>query len=280
MLSKFKAYCYKHPKLCVIFVIIFIILYVIVTSSELKVVNYSMDSDKITQPIRVVQISDLHSCVYGENQQELIDAVHEQKPDVVMFTGDILDDDIPHENGVIVLTEIAKSYPSYYVSGNHEYWTNEIDIIKQIVADTGVMVLEGESVVLDIHAQQINILGVDDPTYIGNAALQEQLDTAVHGIDGENFSVLLSHRPELVEIYDDYAIELVLSGHAHGGQWRLPGVINGLLAPDQGLFPKYAGGEYTLDNGTTLIVSRGLAREVNIVPRVFNRPELVVIDIL
>jgi predicted MPP superfamily phosphohydrolase len=93
-----------------------------------------------------------------------------------------------------------------------------------------------------------------------------------------HYTILLAHRPEEIERYSAYHFDLVLSGHAHGGQWRLPGIVNGLLAPDQGWFPRYAGGEY-LVNGTTLIVSRGLARESTRIPRIFNRPELVVVDL-
>ena len=98
--------------------------------------------------------------------------------------------------------------------------------------------------------------------------------------DGEAFSILLTHRPERVEDYVGRGFDLVLAGHAHGGQWRLPGLINGLIAPNQGLFPRYAGGRYALDGDTTMIVSRGLARESTRIPRLFNRPELVVVDIL
>ena len=98
--------------------------------------------------------------------------------------------------------------------------------------------------------------------------------------DGETFSILLTHRPERVEDYTGRGFDLVLAGHAHGGQWRLPGLINGLIAPNQGLFPRYAGGRYALDGDTTMIVSRGLARESTRIPRLFNRPELVVVDIL
>ncbi|MBQ4118259.1 MAG: metallophosphoesterase, partial [Oscillospiraceae bacterium] len=95
----------------------------------------------------------------------------------------------------------------------------------------------------------------------------------------ESFNVLLVHRPEYIEQYAKLGFDLVLCGHAHGGQWRIPGVLNGIYAPGQGVFPKYAGGIYEV-NGTTLVVSRGLAKESTPIPRVFNRPELVIIDII
>ena len=97
-------------------------------------------------------------------------------------------------------------------------------------------------------------------------------------LDGENCSILMTHRPERTEDYAGRGFELVLAGHAHGGQWRLPGLLNGLFAPDQGLFPTYAGGRYALGD-TTLLVSRGLARESTRLPRFYNRPELVVVEL-
>ena len=106
----------------------------------------------------------------------------------------------------------------------------------------------------------------------------KQLKQADEAVNKEEFTILLSHRPELAERYQKYDFDLVLCGHAHGGQWRLPGVINGLDAPHQGVFPQYAGGRFDFEN-QTLIVSRGLARESTLVPRIFNRPELVIVDL-
>ena len=121
--------------------------------------------------------------------------------------------------------------------------------------------------------------GGDDPK-CGGSMWSDQLSAAAKAADPDCFAVLLSHRPERVEDYLAYDFDLVLSGHAHGGQWRLPGLVNGLLAPDQGFFPAYAGGLYRLDENTDLVVSRGLARESTRVPRIFNPPELVIIDVM
>ena len=104
------------------------------------------------------------------------------------------------------------------------------------------------------------------------------MEKAEKAADQEHFTVLLSHRPELAEMYQKYKFDLVLSGHAHGGQWRIPGILNGLFAPNQGILPRYAGGRYDFE-GQTLIVSRGLARESTLAPRIFNRPELVIIEL-
>ena len=108
--------------------------------------------------------------------------------------------------------------------------------------------------------------------------IKKQLYSADEMSDRQYFSVLLSHRPELVELYQEHDFDLVLCGHAHGGQWRIPEILNGLYAPNQGVFPKYAGGRYDFEN-QTMIVSRGLARESTLAPRIFNRPELVIVDI-
>ena len=124
---------------------------------------------------------------------------------------------------------------------------------------------------------------MDDPDVIDytddGIAIEEQLSKAETAANLENFTVLLSHRPELAELYSTYPFDLVLSGHAHGGQWRIPGILNGLYAPHQGLFPEYAGGRYEFAQ-QTFIVSRGLARESTKVPRIFNRPELVIVDVV
>ncbi len=244
----------------------------------MKTVFYTVSNEKIQASLRIALITDLHSCKYGDEQKSLINAVVEQKPDVVLYSGDILDDDISYENGLIVLEELAKIYPSYYVSGNHEYWSGEIGEIKSKIEELGVTVLEGESQIFTVGDVSINISGVDDPTYLSAEAFSEQLKTASDSTDKELFTVLLSHRPELFESYLNYDFDLILAGHAHGGQWRIPGILNGVLAPNQGLFPEYAGGRYDTED-KTMIVSRGLARETTFVPRIFNRPELVVIDL-
>lgn len=129
-----------------------------------------------------------------------------------------------------------------------------------------------------IQGQRVELCGVDDPK-CGGSMWSDQLSAAAKAADPDCLAVLLSHRPERVEDYLAYDFDLVLSGHAHGGQWRLPGLVNGLLAPDQGFFPAYAGGLYRLDENTDLVVSRGLARESTRVPRIFNPPELVIIDV-
>ena len=270
-------------------VLVLTVLALLVCDSRLKTVYYSVESDKLSAPVRFILLTDLHSCRYGKNQKNLIEKVQEYNPDVILLGGDIFDDKVPHKNAELTVKQLAEQYPCYYVTGNHEYWSCEVGKILDIVESYGITVLSGECDTIEINGQTINICGVDDPDvaeYVPDGVpIEQQLvraekaaQEAEETAGEEIYTVLLSHRPELYETYQEYDFDLILSGHAHGGQWRIPGVLNGLFAPDQGLFPKYAGGRYDYAGGT-MIVSRGLARESTPVPRFFNRPELVIVDI-
>lgn len=239
--------------------------------TELTTVTYMVETEKLTAPVRIAVLSDLHCCDYGEGQRELLDAVDAATPDLVVLPGDILDDTMPMEQGEQVLESLSAAYPCYYVSGNHDAFLSDW------VAALGITVLKGQAVQTTIHGQVLHICGVEDPRGTGKADFVQQLDTLAQAntvFDG--FSLLLAHRPAGIQQYLPGKYDLVLCGHAHGGQWRIPGIFNGLLAPDEGLFPKYAGGAYQFDD-TTMIVSRGLARESTRVPRLYNPPELVLV---
>lgn len=247
--------------------------------SRLTVPHYQIESEKFSGGVRVALITDLHCCDYGQGQRELLDAVEAEKPDLVLLGGDIVDDDpsLPVENAYTVVKALAEQYPTYYVTGNHEFWSGQVEEIKETMASCGAVVLAGTWEDVTINGQTLRICGVDDPA-VGTAEWEMQLARVGQAADGSRFTILLTHRPERVETYIQYGFDLTVAGHAHGGQWRLPGLINGLLAPNQGLFPKYAGGLYGL-GGQTMVVSRGLARESTRIPRLFNRPELVVLDL-
>lgn len=243
---------------------------------RLRVVRYEIASDKVTAPVRLAVVSDYHSCAYGDGQRTLLDAVAAQKPDAMLMTGDIVDDEMPEENAWTAVAGLAESYPCFYVTGNHEWWIADTERVLRRMEALGVTVLQGESASLEVHGQSIAICGIDDPDS-GNS--DAQLAEVGEIVTENAFTVLLAHRPERIVSYLAHPFDLVLSGHAHGGQWRIPGLLNGLYAPHQGLFPVYAGGLYNFD-GATFIVSRGLARESTRVPRIFNRPELVIVDIV
>ena len=242
---------------------------------RLAVRRYSLASEKVETPVRLVVLTDLHSCRYGARQKHLLSAVAAGEPDAVLLAGDIVDDKMAEENAWITMSALAEAYPCYYVTGNHE-WRTDAERICDEMSELGITVLRGDSAELVVGEMVLTICGLDDP----DAGLwQEQWERLEETVEGDAFTVLLSHRPERVEDYEGLGADLVVAGHAHGGQWRIPGVLNGLLAPHQGLFPPYAGGMYPLEE-TTMVVSRGLARESTLVPRIFNRPEMVLIDLL
>ncbi len=231
---------------------------------------------------RIVQISDLHDAQIGENNEKLIAMTAETEPDCIVLTGDFVDSSRFHpERSLSVAESLVKLAPVYYVSGNHEAILPDEDY--QALTDglraLGVCVLEDESAELTRDGQSIRLIGLTDIGF-HPGTLEEKKDalrTALSALLPEDeFSVTLAHRPELMDVYTECGAPLVLSGHAHGGQIRLPG-IGGLIAPGQGLFPKYTEGKYE-ENGTTLVVSRGIGNSV-LPLRVNDRPQIVVVQL-
>lgn len=244
--------------------------------ARLRVAPYEIVTEEASAPVNLVVLSDLHSCAYGEGQRTLLDAVAAEIPDAVLLTGDIVDDVLPEENAWTAISALAAEYPCYYVTGNHEWWSGEAERICEQMEDLGVTVLRGTGSALSVGGQTLTFWGVDDPD---SGESEAQLAQAGQGAaEREGLHILLAHRPERIDDYLAHPFDLIVSGHAHGGQWRIPGILNGLLAPNQGLFPQYAGGRYDFDSATFL-VSRGLARESTKIPRIFNRPELVTVRI-
>lgn len=243
---------------------------------RLTVRTYGVYSDKLTAPVRLAVLADLHSCRYGCGQTELLSALEHAKPDAVLLPGDIVDDDMPEGPAWDLLTALVQRWPACYVTGNHEWWGGDAERIKEEIDHLGIWVLDGAEADLELNGQAIRFLGLDDPA--AGSLYGEEHAALIAPRDPEHFTVLLAHRPERWAEYPALGADLTVNGHAHGGQWRLPGLVDGVFAPDQGLLPKYAGGLYAHD-GMTQIVSRGLARESTRVPRLFNRPELVVVEL-
>ncbi len=250
-------------------------------SERLTLRSYPIYSEKISSPVKILQISDLHSSRYGNNGSELIENAQRISPDIVALTGDIIDDRAPNTSTLKFLKELASIFPCYYVSGNHECYTHFLPAIKEKLEDYGITVLDGKNKTVWVNNESISLCGIDDPLAFPDKEgrlWEECLCDLSRSLDSKTFNVLLSHRPEPVSIYQETGFDLVLSGHAHGGQVIVPFLINGLYAPHQGLFPEYAGGIYPIANGGNMIVSRGLSKRIR--PRVFNRPELIVITLL
>lgn len=257
---------------------ILVVLALIALDERLILRTYTVASPKLTAEVRLAVVTDFHS---SDNADDVVEMLASCAPDAVLMVGDMFDDDIanrPTERMLSLMRQLSALYPCYYVSGNHEAWTGEMDALYQQTEEAGVTVLRMSSGVLTVRGQRIALCGIPDPyemVFSGAPDTEEQLRQALEDVDSADFTVLLAHRPELLAKYAQFPLDLVVSGHAHGGQVRIPGVLNGLYAPNQGWFPKLAGGAYTQD-GTTLIVSRGLAVRTRL-PRIFNRPEVVLV---
>lgn len=271
----------KKQQIFLVLIVGFILLLAFGLDSRLYVQQYAVESEKLTAPVKILFLSDLHSCAYGEGQKDLLGPALAQEPDLILLGGDWVDDDFGHrppERAYEAAWTLAEYAPTFYVIGNHEIWSGYGEEIKGQIAGCGVTVLSGDSVSVEFEGQTLLLCGIDDPM-AGEEVWSAQLANGRAEAQGtELFSILLTHRPERAAEYSGF--DLILAGHAHGGQWRIPGLLNGLLAPDQGFFPSYAGGFYPLESGGIMIVGRGLSRETTRVPRFYNRSEIVVVDII
>ena len=231
---------------------------------------------------RVVQVADLHGKAFGNEQERLLNKIDREKPDLVVMTGDLIDSRRNGEEAALTLMKaLVDRYPVYFVTGNHEVRLN-LTILPKL-EQLGVTVLRNESRVIEYQGQSISLLGIDDPTTTRwreglsePDGIRQSLDQALQDVSPDAFQLLLAHRPEYKSLYAERSIDLVLSGHAHGGQIRLP-FTEGLYAPGQGFFPTVTAGRYQ-EQQTELIVSRGLGN--SLFPfRLFNHPELVVLTL-
>ena len=239
---------------------------------------------KAGQPIRAVLLADLHSYMYKPAQEPIIRRVKDLEPDVIFLSGDMADDRNPFEGLRILLEGIVPLAPCFYVSGSHDYWGGDIDSIKESIGRIGVAVLEGQTEELTVRGQRLLISGIDDPIMAPRRkgegeddAYRRSLYDEFGKLDRGRYNILVAHRPDFYQEYNDLGFDLVLSGHTHGGQVRIPILLNGLFAPNQGFFPKYAGGLYDI-KGTQLVISRGLSFYPEL-PRIFNPPEIVLVTI-
>lgn len=273
----------KKSKLIIFVILIAIIILSFAFDVRLKTVNYTIESPKLNGKIKLALITDLHSCYYGKNQMKLLGEIEKYQPDAVLLGGDIFDDDLDDSNSRIFIDALSKKYKTYYVSGNHEWWSGRMEEMFGYLAKKGVTILRGNLDAIKIGKDTVSISGIDDPEVnkydAGYLKWEKQLTQAGEKLMENNFNILLAHRPEHAQKYFEYNFDLVLSGHAHGGQFRIPFILNGFYAPNQGLFPKLAGGIYDF-HGKMLIVSRGLAKESTRLPRIFNRPEIVFVNIV
>ena len=266
-------------------VLITLVIWIAWGNTALELNTYTVTSARLPECFdgyRIAHVSDLHNAEIGEDNEKLLTMLREADPDMIAITGDLIDS--RNTNVEIALQfaqEAMKIAPCYYVSGNHEARVNEYEELKTGLISAGVIILEDTQTEISIEGQTITLIGVNDPSFqtdylFGDSetVINSKL-TELH-TDGEVFTILLSHRPELFDTYADHDVDLVLSGHAHGGQFRLP-FIGGVVAPNQGLFPEYDAGIYT-DGNTNMLVSRGVGN--SILPfRINNRPEVILIEL-
>lgn len=228
---------------------------------------------------KIAHVSDLHNAVFGRKNEKLLSLIRAAKPDIIAITGDLIDSRHTDIDSALAFVEAAAEIaPVYYVTGNHESRL-DFDAIEPRLIAAGARVLRNEAEDIGRGGERIRLAGIDDPSFIrtgGTAEERAAAELEQLGDGGGTFTVLLAHRPELVEVYAEYGAGLVLSGHAHGGQVRLP-LLGGLYAPGQGLLPEYDSGLYSLGE-TQMVVSRGLGNSVAPL-RVNNRPELVIVTL-
>lgn len=247
--------------------------------------SYTIDTGKWRQgnSLRFAVVADLHSQLFGEGQKGLLQPIRRQLPDFILAPGDIVDERVPVTHARSFMRGAAEIAPTFYVPGNHEYRTGRMRSVFRLVESCGAVVLADRYERLRTGAGELVLAGCEDPekTRRQNPFYDQRrsLGKAFAPIaETEAFSLLLAHRPDRVELYKSLGFDLVVSGHAHGGQVRIPWLVNGLYATNQGLLPPYAGGCYRHD-GLHHIVSRGVAK-YKCIPRVFNPPEIVFINVV
>lgn len=265
-----------------------VILWILWANTALVCQVISITSDRLPEEFdgyRIAQVSDLHNAEFGRENEVLIQMLNDSRPDMIVLTGDLVDSSHTDLAIAVRFVEAAVQIaPTYYVTGNHEAWLGkEYEDLEHQLERVGVKVMRGEALYLERKEERILLMGIDDPDFLddestlydgGASWICQEIEKLQY--QEEDYTILLSHRPELFDTYVACGVDLVFSGHTHGGQFRLP-LIGGLVAPGQGLFPKYDSGIYSQDH-THMVVSRGLGNSV-IPLRIGNRPEIVVAEL-
>jgi len=275
----------KHRRLYIALTLLFaLIAWTIWGNTTLTITRITISSSNLPPQFlgfRIAHISDLHNAEFGAENAKLLKKISETEPDIVTITGDLIDSSHTNiEAAVDFARKASQIAPVYYVTGNHEAWISQYDDLRDSLEAAGATVLENEAIHLSHNGSTITLLGLSDPDFSeGSGILGEtaaMTASKLREMMEDSYTVLLSHRPELFETYVESGADLVLSGHAHGGQFRLP-LIGGLIAPNQGLFPKYDAGLYS-EQRTHMVVSCGLGNSI-IPVRFNNRPEVVLVEL-
>lgn len=244
---------------------------------------YQVHSRKLTESFRIVFLTDVHLREYGEDNCDLVQDIRNLDPDLILLGGDMVVYGIPdYDNMLSLCRQLSSIAPVCGVLGNHEdemyFLDNDKDLVQRFT-DAGVTLLRNEEATYTIHDNVISILGVEGaPESFRQYGAKEFMDREEQDTNYD-FRICLTHVPTYFpDELENYSFELGLAGHTHGGIVRLP-KIGPLYSSEEGFFPEYASGTYTLSNGATLIVSRGLGDSSSNAPRINNVPELSVIDI-
>ena len=265
--------------------LVLLIVWIAWGNSALELNSYRIASNSLPKEFegfRIAQVSDLHNAEIGKDNEKLISMLAEAAPDIIVITGDIIDSRNTNVDVALDFAEQAvKIAPCYYVTGNHEARVDEYSDLKDGLIELGVTVLEDAKTEMACSGESIVLVGVTDPSFetdylFGDdeTVLNSKLNELISEEDG--YVILLSHRPELFDTYVENKVDLIFSGHAHGGQFRIP-FIGGVVAPNQGVFPKYDAGIYS-EGDTNMVVSRGVGN--SIIPfRINNRPEVILIEL-
>jgi len=274
----------KKAIIIILIMVALLCYYLYFQNTELQVSGYDIVDSRIPKEFneyKIVQVSDFHNTKSNKLTDDLVKEIKIQNPNVIVITGDLVDSRKTNiDVAISFIKRIKDIAPIYFVTGNHESRISKYGVLKEKLEKESVIVLDNKAEILEIYAAKINLIGINDPnmSYHPYALDSEKIKNELTdtNYDKNNYSILLSHRPELFDTYVDNELDLVLTGHAHGGQVRIP-FIGGLVSPNQGFFPKYTGGKIKKDN-TNMIVSRGIGN--SIIPfRINNRPELVVVQL-
>lgn len=252
-------------------------------NETLEVTHYTIRSEKLPRSFdgyKIVLLADIQGKVFDGDNAPLYEAIEAQNADMLCIAGDLVDEGVAGSREVVTNLLRTCKLPEqvYAVTGNHDVWSEGFDEFIQELEDTyPITFLENESVRIEKDGETITLSGISDPNTWDDAEAMEYVAAADKQIEkGEAYHILMFHRANMLDYFNDKEYDLVLSGHMHGGQVRLP-FVGGLKSPHGDWFPKYSGGRYDAAD-KTYIVSRGIGNAVR-VPRLFNRPELVVITL-
>ena len=276
----------------ILLIIIAILLLACLTSiwlsyNWLTISNYTVTSSKIAEPFRMVLISDLHDHQFGKNNEKLVEKIREQSPDLIIIDGDMINSDSENaDTAVEVVRALKEIAPVYYSYGNHEYAYMEAGHtdLQAELEEAGAVVLNYQSIDLEVKGNPIRLGGLYEYGFETGMQSEEENQRALsyleEYVDTDRYLIMCAHRPDSFYPWntaDDWGIDLVLSGHLHGGQVIIPG-IGGLYSQLEGFLPQYDYGQYKLGD-SDMIITRGLGSNPKILPRFNNLPEIAVVDV-